>query len=101
MATDIMFSSSGTSGQAAAGECEGGSCTRASASSYRLVMRHLHTVASRKLYAIQSHAPASTEMSTTAQQLLTGIKVVALLVPYAKGGKIGLFGGAAASAKLL
>jgi ATP synthase F1 beta subunit len=33
-------------------------------------------------------------MSTTAQQLLTGIKVVDLLAPYAKGGKIGLFGGA-------
>merc|ERR1712124_13201 len=35
-----------------------------------------------------------TEMRTTAQQLLTGIKVVDLLAPYAKGGKIGLFGGA-------
>merc|ERR1712154_429858 len=35
-----------------------------------------------------------TEMNTTAQQLLTGIKVVDLLAPYAKGGKIGLFGGA-------
>merc|ERR1712063_77351 len=33
-------------------------------------------------------------MSTQAQQLLTGIKVVDLLAPYAKGGKIGLFGGA-------
>merc|ERR1712072_221800 len=33
-------------------------------------------------------------MNTTAQQLLTGIKVVDLLAPYAKGGKIGLFGGA-------
>merc|ERR1719267_376998 len=35
-----------------------------------------------------------TEMGTGAQQLLTGIKVVDLLAPYAKGGKIGLFGGA-------
>merc|ERR1719224_286761 len=33
-------------------------------------------------------------MNTEAQQLLTGIKVVDLLAPYAKGGKIGLFGGA-------
>merc|ERR1719224_179112 len=33
-------------------------------------------------------------MDTEAQQLLTGIKVVDLLAPYAKGGKIGLFGGA-------
>merc|ERR1712024_2769 len=32
--------------------------------------------------------------NTTAEQLLTGIKVVDLLAPYAKGGKIGLFGGA-------
>merc|ERR1712083_928522 len=38
--------------------------------------------------------PTFTEMNTTAQQLLTGIKVVDLLAPYAKGGKIGLFGGA-------
>ena len=42
------------------------------------------------------HAPAPTfsEQSTDAQILLTGIKVVDLLAPYAKGGKIGLFGGA-------
>merc|ERR1712115_119866 len=45
-------------------------------------------------YAIHRPAPAFTEMNTTAQQLLTGIKVVDLLAPYAKGGKIGLFGGA-------
>ncbi|MCX5494672.1 F0F1 ATP synthase subunit beta [Kaistia dalseonensis] len=42
------------------------------------------------------HAPAPTysEQSTNAEILLTGIKVVDLLAPYAKGGKIGLFGGA-------
>jgi F-type H+-transporting ATPase subunit beta len=42
------------------------------------------------------HAPAPTyaEQSTEAQVLETGIKVVDLLAPYAKGGKIGLFGGA-------
>jgi F-type H+-transporting ATPase subunit beta len=42
------------------------------------------------------HAPAPTfaEQSTEAEILVTGIKVVDLLAPYAKGGKIGLFGGA-------
>jgi F-type H+-transporting ATPase subunit beta len=42
------------------------------------------------------HAPAPTfvEQSTEAEILTTGIKVVDLLAPYAKGGKIGLFGGA-------
>src|SRR5262245_49075410 len=44
--------------------------------------------------AIHQDAPAYTEQSTEAQILATGIKVVDLLAPYAKGGKIGLFGGA-------
>src|SRR5207344_1582945 len=44
--------------------------------------------------AIHQPAPAYTEQSTEAQILITGIKVVDLLAPYAKGGKIGLFGGA-------
>jgi F-type H+/Na+-transporting ATPase subunit beta len=44
--------------------------------------------------AIHQPAPAYTEQSTEAQILVTGIKVVDLLAPYAKGGKIGLFGGA-------
>ena len=39
-------------------------------------------------------APAFVEQSTEAEILVTGIKVVDLLAPYAKGGKIGLFGGA-------
>ena len=39
-------------------------------------------------------AQAFTEQSTEAEVLVTGIKVVDLLAPYAKGGKIGLFGGA-------
>src|SRR5712691_9528745 len=43
---------------------------------------------------IHADAPAYTEQSTEAQILITGIKVVDLLAPYAKGGKIGLFGGA-------
>ncbi len=44
--------------------------------------------------AIHQDAPLYTEQSTEAQILITGIKVVDLLAPYAKGGKIGLFGGA-------
>ncbi len=43
---------------------------------------------------IHQPAPAYTEQSTEAQILVTGIKVVDLLAPYAKGGKVGLFGGA-------
>jgi len=44
--------------------------------------------------AIHQNAPSYTEQSTEAEILVTGIKVVDLLAPYAKGGKIGLFGGA-------
>ena len=44
--------------------------------------------------AIHQPTPSFTEQSTEAQILVTGIKVVDLLAPYAKGGKIGLFGGA-------
>src|SRR5262249_45109309 len=44
--------------------------------------------------AIHQAAPPFVEQSTSAQILVTGIKVVDLLAPYAKGGKIGLFGGA-------
>ena len=43
---------------------------------------------------IHRAAPSFTEQSTDTEQLVTGIKVVDLLTPYAKGGKIGLFGGA-------
>jgi F-type H+-transporting ATPase subunit beta len=43
---------------------------------------------------IHQPAPAFVEQSTEAEILVTGIKVVDLLAPYAKGGKIGLFGGA-------
>ncbi|HCS23727.1 MAG TPA: F0F1 ATP synthase subunit beta [Alphaproteobacteria bacterium] len=45
-------------------------------------------------YPIHRSAPEFTEQSTETQILVTGIKVVDLLAPYAKGGKIGLFGGA-------
>jgi F-type H+-transporting ATPase subunit beta len=44
--------------------------------------------------AIHQPAPSYAEQATEAQILETGIKVVDLLAPYAKGGKIGLFGGA-------
>ena len=44
--------------------------------------------------AIHQPAPEFVEQSTEQEILVTGIKVVDLLAPYAKGGKIGLFGGA-------
>ncbi|CDX25444.1 ATP synthase subunit beta, membrane-bound, F1 sector [Mesorhizobium sp. ORS 3324] len=44
--------------------------------------------------AIHQPAPAYVDQSTEAQILVTGIKVLDLLAPYARGGKIGLFGGA-------
>jgi F-type H+-transporting ATPase subunit beta len=43
---------------------------------------------------IHAEAPAFIDQSTEAAILVTGIKVIDLLAPYAKGGKIGLFGGA-------
>ena len=51
-------------------------------------------VVSEGLRAIHQEAPSYTDQSTEAEILVTGIKVVDLLAPYAKGGKIGLFGGA-------
>ena len=51
-------------------------------------------VKSKKTYAIHRPAPEYVDQSTEAEILVTGIKVVDLLAPYAKGGKIGLFGGA-------
>merc|ERR1712095_178500 len=47
-----------------------------------------------KRQAIHAEAPEFAEMSVEQEILVTGIKVVDLLAPYAKGGKIGLFGGA-------
>ena len=44
--------------------------------------------------AIHQPAPQFSEQATESQILVTGIKVIDLLAPYAKGGKIGLFGGA-------
>ena len=43
---------------------------------------------------IHAEAPSFVEQSTESQVLVTGIKVIDLLAPYARGGKIGLFGGA-------
>jgi F-type H+-transporting ATPase subunit beta len=45
-------------------------------------------------YPIHRDAPAFEEQATSAEVLVTGIKVVDLLAPYLKGGKVGLFGGA-------
>src|ERR1700751_3107146 len=47
-----------------------------------------------ELRPIHQPTPSYTEQSTEAQILVTGIKVVDLLAPYARGGKVGLFGGA-------
>jgi F-type H+-transporting ATPase subunit beta len=51
-------------------------------------------VKTKKSYPIHRSAPSYTDQSTESEILVTGIKVVDLLAPYAKGGKIGLFGGA-------
>lgn len=51
-------------------------------------------VAANEHRAIHQPAPEFSEQSTESEVLVTGIKVVDLLAPYAKGGKIGLFGGA-------
>ncbi len=51
-------------------------------------------VKAKKHYPIHRAAPEYIDQSTEAEILVTGIKVVDLLAPYAKGGKIGLFGGA-------
>ncbi|WP_421994000.1 F0F1 ATP synthase subunit beta [Reyranella sp.] len=51
-------------------------------------------VGNKETLPIHRQAPEFVEQSTEAQILVTGIKVIDLLAPYAKGGKIGLFGGA-------
>mgnify|MGYP001396889894 FL=1 len=51
-------------------------------------------IKTKKTYPIHRQAPKYVEQSTNTEMLVTGIKVVDLLAPYAKGGKIGLFGGA-------
>jgi F-type H+/Na+-transporting ATPase subunit beta len=51
----------------------------------------IHTA---KRYPIHRDAPSFEDQATTSEILITGIKVVDLLAPYLKGGKVGLFGGA-------
>ena len=51
-------------------------------------------VKSKEKWPIHREAPKFEDQSTQAEMLMTGIKVVDLLAPYQKGGKIGLFGGA-------
>jgi F-type H+-transporting ATPase subunit beta len=51
-------------------------------------------VKAKKTSSIHRQAPLLVDQSTESEILVTGIKVIDLLAPYAKGGKIGLFGGA-------
>ncbi|MCO5112759.1 MAG: F0F1 ATP synthase subunit beta [Bdellovibrionaceae bacterium] len=51
-------------------------------------------IPAKERWVIHREAPTFDQQSTQAEMLMTGIKVVDLLAPYAKGGKIGLFGGA-------
>ncbi len=51
-------------------------------------------IKTKERWAIHREAPSFKEQSTDTEILVTGIKVIDLLCPYAKGGKIGLFGGA-------
>ncbi len=51
-------------------------------------------VTTKEYWPIHREAPAFKEQATETEILVTGIKVIDLLCPYAKGGKIGLFGGA-------
>ena len=54
----------------------------------------LEPVKADKYYPIHRPAPALVDQSTRAEMLETGIKVVDLMIPFLKGGKVGLFGGA-------
>ncbi len=54
----------------------------------------LAPVSEEKVYAIHRDPPTFDNLSTSKEVLYTGIKVIDLIEPYAKGGKIGLFGGA-------
>src|SRR5687767_7658373 len=54
----------------------------------------LAPVKAKKLYPIHRPAPAFEDQSTKAEVFETGIKVIDLICPFVKGGKVGLFGGA-------
>ncbi len=56
--------------------------------------RRARPVNAKMRYPIHRQAPSFEDQATSAEVLVTGIKVVDLLAPYLKGGKIGLFGGA-------
>ena len=51
-------------------------------------------VKTKEKWPIHRQAPKFTDQATETEMLVTGIKVIDLLAPYAKGGKVGLFGGA-------
>jgi F-type H+-transporting ATPase subunit beta len=51
-------------------------------------------VGAKKTWGIHRAAPAFKDLTTNVEPFYTGIKVVDLIAPYAKGGKVGLFGGA-------
>ncbi|MBH46998.1 MAG: F0F1 ATP synthase subunit beta, partial [Halobacteriovorax sp.] len=51
-------------------------------------------ISTKKTYGIHREAPKFENLSTKLEPFFTGIKVIDLLAPYLKGGKIGLFGGA-------
>ncbi len=54
----------------------------------------LGPISQDKTLPIHRHAPAFTEQDTTVRVLETGVKVIDLLVPFPRGGKMGMFGGA-------
>ncbi len=54
----------------------------------------LKSISNEEGYSIHRKAPAFEELAVESEVLFTGIKVIDLIEPYAKGGKIGLFGGA-------
>src|SRR5262245_31522041 len=54
----------------------------------------LGAVAAEQRYPIHRHAPQFQDQSTELEMFVTGIKVIDLLEPFLRGGKIGLFGGA-------
>ena len=51
-------------------------------------------IGEKKKYAIHRAAPSYEEQSSSSELLETGVKVIDLICPFAKGGKVGLFGGA-------
>jgi F-type H+/Na+-transporting ATPase subunit beta len=54
----------------------------------------LGPVDAKKFYPIHRHAPAFSDQDTSVNVLETGVKVIDLLVPFPRGGKMGMFGGA-------